>query len=91
MVPHTSFSYKIENYTSQLSFLAKRIEGDWLFIELRNGQTKIEWTYKVVPENFIARVIIKSFLMKDLNGLLTNALTILKDDVESGRYKNVSN
>jgi len=24
--------------------------------------------------------------MKDANGLLTNALTILKDDLESGRY-----
>ena len=51
---------------------------------------KIEWTYKVIPKNFIARGIIKSSLMKDMNGLLTNALTILKDDAESGRYKNVS-
>jgi len=88
VVPHTSFSYKIENFTSQLRFLAKRVEGDWLFIDLGNGQTKIEWTYKVVPKNFIARGILKSFLMKDVNGLLTNALTILKDDLESGRYKN---
>jgi Polyketide cyclase / dehydrase and lipid transport len=84
VVPSTSFSYHIENFTSQLRFLAKGIDGDWLFIDLGNGQTKIEWTYKVVPKHFIARFIIKSALMKDVNGLLTNALTILKNDLESG-------
>jgi len=91
VVPPTSFSYKIENFTSQLRFLAKRVEGDWLLADLGNGQTKIEWTYKVVPKNFIACGIIKSFFMKEVNGLLTNALMILKDDLESGRYRNVSN
>jgi hypothetical protein len=52
VVPNTSFSYRIENFTSQLRFLAKRIEGDWVFTDLGNGQTKIEWTYKIVPKNF---------------------------------------
>lgn len=83
VVPHSSFSYKIEDFTSQLRFLAKRIEGDWIFSDLGNGQTKIEWTYKVVPKNFIARGIIKVFLMKDITGLLNKALTTLKDDLES--------
>lgn len=90
VVPHTSFSYKIENFTSQLRFLAKRIEGDWLFKDLGNGQTKIEWTYKIVPKNFIARGLIKLILLKDINGLLNYALTTLKEDLESGRIKNAS-
>jgi hypothetical protein len=82
VVTNTSFSYKIENFTSQLRFLAKRIEGDWLFTDLGNGQTKIEWTYKIVPKNAFARVLIKAILLKKVNGLLTNALTIIKNDLE---------
>jgi hypothetical protein len=87
VVPHSSFSYKIENFSSQLRLLAKRIEGDWLFTDLGNGQTKIEWTYNVVPKNFIARGIIHLALMKNIRGLLVNALTILKNDLESGRLR----
>lgn len=83
VVPNSSFSYKIENFTSQLRFLAKRIEGDWIFTDLGNGQTKIEWTYKIVPKNFIARGIINLVLLKNVKGLLTNALTILKADLEA--------
>jgi len=82
VVAHSSFSYKIENFTSQLRFLAKRIEGDWVFTDLGNGQTKIEWTYKIVPKNFFARGFINLLLLKNIKGLLTNALTILKDDLE---------
>ena len=82
VVPNTSFSYKIENFTSQLRFLAKQIEGDWLFTDLGNGQTKIEWTYKIIPKNAFARGLIKAFLLKKVNGLLTNALTIVKNDLE---------
>jgi hypothetical protein len=82
VVPAISFSYKIEDFTSQLRFLAKRIEGDWLFTDLGNGQTKIEWTYKIVPKNALARGVIKLALLKKVNGLLTNALTILKNDLE---------
>lgn len=82
VVPHTSFSYQIEDFTSQLRFLAKRIEGDWVFADLGNGQTKIEWTYKIVPKNFFARGVISLFLLKNVNGLLTNALTILETDLE---------
>jgi Polyketide cyclase / dehydrase and lipid transport len=82
VVPATSFSYKIEDFTSQLRFLAKRIEGDWVFTDLGNGQTKIEWTYKIIPKNGIAKGVIKLALLKKVNGLLTNALTILKNDLE---------
>ncbi|HET8861208.1 SRPBCC family protein [Marivirga sp.] len=49
VVPHTSFSYESDNFTSKLRFLAKRIEGDWVFTDLGNGKTKIEWNYKIVP------------------------------------------
>lgn len=90
VVPHSSFSYKIEEFTSQLRFLAKRVEGDWIFTDLGNGHIKIEWTYKVVPKNFIAKGILKIFVMKDITGLLNKALTILKDDLESGQYRNAS-
>jgi hypothetical protein len=87
VVPYSSFSYKIENFTSQLRFLAKRIEGNWIFTDLGNGQTKINWTYTIIPKNFITRGLIKLFILKNVTALLNNALTILKDDLESGNYK----
>ncbi|TJY67175.1 SRPBCC family protein [Sphingobacterium alkalisoli] len=83
VVPHTSFSYQIEDFTSQLRFLAKRIEGDWIFTDLSNGQTKIEWTYKIVPKNIFARGLINLVVLKNIKGLLTNALTTLKADLEA--------
>ncbi len=85
VVQSKSFSYQIENFTSQMRFLAKRVEGSWLFTELENGQTKIEWTYKVIPKNVAARFILKSFILKDLNGLLNNALLVIKSDLENGK------
>lgn len=85
VIPDNSFSYQIEDFTSQLRFLAKRVEGSWQFTELENGQTKIEWTYKVIPKNFAARFIIKSFMLKDINGLLHNALLIIKNDLTNGK------
>jgi len=87
VVPHSSFSYRIENFTSQLRFLAKRIQGDWIFTDLGNGQTKIDWTYKIVPKNFIARGLINLVLLKNVKGLLINALTILKADLEAANER----
>lgn len=85
--PSKSFSYKIENFTSSLRKLVKRVEGEWLFTDLGNGQTKIEWTYKLIPKNSLTKIVIKWFVLKDLKLLLTNALTILKQDLENDAYK----
>jgi hypothetical protein len=90
VIPNTSFSYKNEEFTSQLRFFAKRIEGDWIFTDLCNGQTKIEWTYKVIPHNFIAQILVNALLMKNIKGLLTNALIILKNDLETDKYKSAT-
>jgi hypothetical protein len=88
VVPHQSFSYKIEKFTSSLRKLAVKVEGDWQFTALENGQTKVEWTYKIIPKNGITKTVLKLFVLKDLKVLLTNSLTILKQDLESGVYKN---
>jgi hypothetical protein len=88
--PSEAFSYKIENFTSSLRKLAKQIEGEWIFTNLGNGQTKIEWTYKIIPKNGLKKTLIRWFVLKDLEVLLTNALTILKEDLENGDYKNTS-
>lgn len=78
-----SFTYIVEDFTSQLRFLGKRIEGSLEFTELENGQTKIVWTYRIIPKNFMARFIIKSFVLKDINGLLNNSLIIIKQNLEN--------
>ena len=81
--PDSAFSYQIDQFTSQLRLLAKRIEGNWAFTRINDTQTKIEWTYKVVPKNAATRVLIRLMLINKVNGLLNNALTILKNDLES--------
>jgi Polyketide cyclase / dehydrase and lipid transport len=88
VIPHQSFSYKIEKFTSSLRKLALKVEGDWQFKALENGQTKVEWTYKLIPKNGVTKTILNLFVLKDLKVLLTNSLTILKEDLESGAYKN---
>ncbi|NML23997.1 SRPBCC family protein [Pseudoflavitalea sp. G-6-1-2] len=82
VIPDQSFSYKIENFTSQLRFLAKRVDGEWKFTDIGNGQTRIEWTYKIFPKHFIARGIINLFLIRDVRQLLENALMIIKADLD---------
>lgn len=79
--PHSSFSYKIDSFTSPIRRLAKRIEGKWVFAESKRGQTQIEWTYTIVPKNYFARIIINTFVKNNVKGLLNNALKILSEDL----------
>jgi hypothetical protein len=84
-----SFSYKNEHFTSKvLAALLKRIEGEWLFTDLGNHKTKIEWTYRTVPTNFFARIMVKLVLINALRSALKNALDIIKSDLESGQLEN---
>ena len=83
--PNT-FTYKNENFTSPaLRFLLKRMNGAWNFIDVGSGQTKIEWTYTAVPTNVITRLVVETVLIRAIHSMLTNALTIAKEDLESGR------
>ncbi|WP_429401487.1 SRPBCC family protein [Mucilaginibacter lappiensis] len=85
----TSFSYKNEHFTSKvLSALLKRLEGEWLFTDLGSNQTRIEWTYRAVPANFLARLMVELVLMKTVRTMLTDALAIIKNDLESGQLEN---
>lgn len=83
VVAPSSFSYKIEAFTSRLRFLARRIEGSWMFTPLPDGNVKIQWTYTVIPQNFVTKAAINMFLLKNIRELLNNALMILKADLES--------
>jgi hypothetical protein len=83
-----SFSYRNERFTSKvLSALLKRLEGEWLFTDLGNGKTKIEWTYRAVPTNYFARLMVKLVLMRAMRSMLKDALDIIKKDLESGQLE----
>jgi hypothetical protein len=83
-----SFSYKNEHFTSKvLSALLKRLEGEWLFTDIGNNKTKIEWTYRAVPTNFLSKLVVRLVLMKALRSMLNDALTIIKNDLESGQLE----
>ena len=85
--PH-SFSYKNEYFTSRvLSALLKRLEGAWLFTDLGNNTTRIEWTYRAVPTNGFAKLIVKLVLMRAIRSMLRDALHIIKNDLETGRLE----
>lgn len=78
-----AFAYRIYDFTSpNLKRGAKRIEGSWVFTDLGNQRTRIEWTYKIIPRHVVARWILSRLVKKDINALLTNALSIIKDDLE---------
>ncbi|MCS3799000.1 SRPBCC family protein [Niastella sp. OAS944] len=84
----SSFSYRNEHFTSKvLSALLKRLEGEWLFTDVGNSTTKIEWTYRAVPTNFISSLVVKLILMKAVRSMLKDALNIIKNDLESGRLE----
>ena len=82
VVGPTSFSYQITQFTSELRFLARRVDGSWRFTDLGDGSTRIEWTYQVVPKHFVAHGLLRLLVLNDLRGYLTNALNILKSDLE---------
>ena len=84
-----SFSYKNEHFTSKvLSSLVKRVEGEWVFTDLGKQKTRIEWTYRAVPANFLARIVVKLVLPKALGSALKSALEIIKIDLETGILEN---
>lgn len=83
VLPNQSFSYKIENFTSPLRWFAERVEGDWSFEALDDSKTRIEWRYQIIPKNKFARLIVKTFLIKQVHGLLNNAMSILQNDLET--------
>ena len=84
-----SFSYKNEHFTSKvLSSLVKRLEGEWQFTDLGKQKTRIEWTYRAVPANFFAKIVVKLVLIKALGSALKSALEIIKNDLETGNLEN---
>ena len=84
-----SFSYKNEIFTSKvLAAMLKRLEGEWLFTDLGNSKTKIEWTYRAVPTNFFAKLFVKLVLMRAVRSMLKDAMDIIKNDLESGQLEN---
>lgn len=86
--PSTYFSYKNENFTSPiLKVLISRLEGQWHFRDLGNHQTKIEWTYRAIPMNAVTRLIVDVVLIDAIHSMMTTALTIAKNDLESGDLK----
>ena len=83
VVPNRSFSYQNDHFTSTLRFLVQRIEGDWIFTDLGEGQVGILWTYKVVPLNAVGRLVVNLVLMKELKAMLVAALETIKKDLEA--------
>lgn len=81
----TSFSYKNEKFTSPvLRALLYRFEGEWLFTTLKDGKTKIQWTYRTIPKNFFARLIVRLVLLRFFKRMLQQAIAISKHDLETG-------
>ena len=80
-----SFSYKNEQFTSKmLGALMTRLEGEWKFTELSNNTTKVEWIYRTIPRGFFSRIFIKYILINAIKDMLVKALTIAKQDLETG-------
>jgi ribosome-associated toxin RatA of RatAB toxin-antitoxin module len=81
--PHQNFSYRVEKFTSPLKRLAHKIEGDWTFTEIVNNQTQVEWNYNIYYKNIFARTLLKLAVKRQVKGYLTNALKVVKYNVEN--------
>jgi hypothetical protein len=77
------FAYKVSNFTSVLRYLIIQVNGNWQFSTEENGSTKIVWEYELLPKNKFTSWIITTFLYKDINKLLQNALDIISNDLKT--------
>ncbi len=84
VTPHVGFTYKVNGFTNSLKGLIKQINGSWIFKELDNKMIRIKWTYEFVPKNFFARFLINLIVKKRVKTPMTNALNIMKTELESG-------
>lgn len=82
---HSSFTYKVNEFTNPMKHLLKEIKGSWKFQEMPNGGLYIEWTYEFVPKHILARFLINSVVKKRMQTPMTTALNILKNELESGK------
>jgi len=84
LTPHKNFTYCVNGFTGPLRLFIKQINGSWHFIPQENGIIRIEWTYAFIPKNAAAKWIVNTVLKKRVITPMTNALTILKTELESG-------
>jgi hypothetical protein len=76
-----------ENSMNKNTFIPK---GKYVWADSKISLTEL--IYALHSKKNIALVFINTILMNDLKSLLNNALIIiLKDDLESGKYKNTNN
>lgn len=84
LIPFTTFTYKINDFTSSFKLLIKQINGSWTFTESKNGKIHIEWIYEFIPKNFLANHLINTIIKNQMKTTMNNALNIMKDELESG-------
>ena len=84
VVPHSSFSYKNENFTSPfLRSLMSRFDGRWKFTPVTETNTHIEWTYTLFPNNWLASGVIRLVVLGMFHGMLGEALRIMKGRLDA--------
>jgi hypothetical protein len=79
------FSYKIDSFTAEgLSSLVESVEGAWVFIALEENKVLIDWKYAINPKSDEAAKIIQDHLLPDFQGMLEQAISICKENLETG-------
>jgi hypothetical protein len=81
--PH-AFSYRIQNFTSNLKDLVEKIQGEWVFTETEDGGVNITWRYVMFPFNSDAKSIIDENVLAGFQAVLEDAIAIIKTNLESG-------
>jgi hypothetical protein len=80
--PH-SFSYRNDQLTSPaLISLVESFAGFWVFRDLGNGTTGIEWTYAFTPVSDDVRDRVREVMVPRYGARLDNALHLLKAEIE---------
>ncbi|PZR11018.1 MAG: MxaD family protein [Flavobacterium psychrophilum] len=80
-----TFSYRIQNFTSNLKNLIDKIQGEWIFTETEDGGVQIDWKYVMYPFNDEAKNTIDENVLGGFQSVLEDAIAIIKANLESGK------
>jgi hypothetical protein len=88
--PNSSFSYRVQDFTSPGLAALDHIDGAWTFTDNGNGTTSLEWIYELVPKSESLSAEVQENLIPRYQARMESAINTIKQDCESNHALNAS-